>query len=357
MTRLIFLLFLSLCLCPATAQSNFHNNEPDVINKWQKRHELKLIRSKVNNDSINNAKAELDRNMVLYQNDSLSLKDVKQAYLEFYKYALAIKIDSIDSVIQHSNRLVYDATLYSNLVYSGLSLSGEKGFHPAFDHSITLISRKGFYGNAGLSYWKRLDSINYKYLGLGYSKSFNLFSYDISYQRLFLNYGTLREKNELKHSFNLYSNLDLSWFNLGVDASYLFGINQLFAATANAEFCIRGTSLFQPLSSWKLGFDILAYAATDEVYLHNPKGNKNPKSRKYNEKLTSYFGLAAYEFRIPFVYTVKKFTSAITLNYALPMNNITGNRYIKKSELPETNPNQFYITLVISYNILLNKRK
>jgi hypothetical protein len=354
--KLFFLLFLSVNFCSLSAQDD-SALPSSTIRIWQKKHEQTLIKYHVNNDTIRKADDEFELNIALLQLDSLFPEDIKDDYMVFYKNALIDKIDSIDSMIANSRRLVYDAGLYSNLVYAGLSISGKTGFHPALDHSLSFIGKNGFYLDAGVSFWKRLDTVNLKYIGLGYSKSKNVFSYDISYQRLILQYGTLRVKNELKHCFDFNSNVNLNWFNIGVDATYLFGLNQLFTANANAEFCIRGTSLFHPLSSWKLGFDMIAYAATDEVLLRRPKVIKNLTSKKLNEKLTDHFALAAFEFQLPFTYSIRKFSSILAANYAFPQTNTSGNRFIKRGDLPVKSPNQFYFTLSLSYSFLLNKKQ
>ena len=175
-------------------------------------------------------------------------------------------IDTKLSKIDSPTHVEFYTGFLSKISYAGryYGTSGI-GLYP----TLTFKHKSGFEAAVSNNIWTGFSPVfNQSEVNLGFSKSlFSWFGTGISYTRTFMYYGSDSDKMAMNNAINLDLGLYLSWANIGVDYSYMFGYDKASALHIGMS---RDFSIYKFLGSDKFSISpgIGGYWAPQTIFYH-----------------------------------------------------------------------------------------
>jgi hypothetical protein len=207
--------------------------------------------------------------------------------------------------------------------------------------TIAYKHKSGFETSLSNNVWTGFTpALNQSELNLGYNKSFgSWFGAGLGYARTFMYYGTDSDKLAMPNSLNLNLGFYLSWANISVDYSYMFGYDKGSALHVGIS---RDFSVYKLWGSDKVTISpgVGAYFAPQTVFYHffskktvktvnhgksgsSGKGKSNSSS---NEE-SSVMQALDYQFNLPVDYRIGHFVFELAFHLDIPVNLSTDYQY------------------------------
>jgi hypothetical protein len=205
------------------------------------------------------------------------------------------------------------------------------GLYPTLAYKL----KSGFEASVSNNVWTGFSPVfNQSEVNLGYNKSLgSWFGFGLGYARTFMYYGTDSDKMAMPNALNLNLGLYLSWANIGVDYSYMFGYDK---ASALHFVMSKDFSIYKFLGSDKVTISpgVGGYWAPQTVFYHYfskntvkkiNRGNQG-KSGKGQGSNTATFSESSliqpldYQLNLPIDYHTGHFAFELALHVDFPVN-------------------------------------
>lgn len=167
----------------------------------------------------------------------------------------------------------------------------------------------------------------------GYSKSLlPWFGAGLSYAKTFMYYGTDSDKRAMDNALNVSLGLYLSWANIGVDYSYMFGYDNASALHIgmNKDFsfyklCGSDKVTITPTigADWAPETILYHYFSKNQVKKVNRgkgKGKSNSGGSTSTEQVGMQFQMLDYQFVLPINYRIQHFDFQMAFHLDVPLN-------------------------------------
>lgn len=248
------------------------------------------------------------------------------------QHAVDAKLDKIDSPTHFE---VY-TTFLNKISYIGRYYGTTGiGLYP----TVAYKHKSGFEASLSNNVWTGFSPVlNQSELNLGYNKSLGSWlGLGAGYSRTAMYYGTDSDKLAMPNSLNLNLGLYLSWANIGVDYSYMFGYDK---ASSLHMVISKDFSIYKALGSDKITISPGAggYWAPQTVFYHffskktvklinhgkssgKGKGNSGGStSTTTSTNESSMMQALDYQLNLPVDYRVGHFMFEIAFHLDIPVN-------------------------------------